>query len=178
MTNESEIWVDIDGYDGLYSISNLGRVMSHHRSKHRLLRPRINNKGYVLVNLCKNGGMKTFKIHVLVAKHFLANPHGLTEINHKDEDKTNNRFDNLEWCTRSYNVNYGTRISRQRKALIKGVIQFSRSGDMIATYDSITQARQSTGLSVSHIAACCKKKVPTAGGFVWRYLTEVRNDPQ
>jgi hypothetical protein len=171
----SEIWVAIDGYEDLYSISNFGRVMSRHWNKTRIIRPRENNRGYLLVNLCKNGELKTFKVHVLVAKHFLPNPHGLTEINHKDEDKTNNRLDNLEWCTRSYNVNYGTRVARQRERVIKAVVQFSKNGDMIAVYDSMSNARRSVGVSVQHIAACCKRKVPTAGGFMWKYLTEVQS---
>jgi hypothetical protein len=175
MNKEPEIWVDIVGYEGVYSVSNLGRVASHHWGKHRLLHPRINNKGYLLVNLCKNGTLKTFKVHILVGKHFLVNPDGLSEINHKDEDKSNNRFDNLEWCTRSYNVNYGTRIARQRLTLTKPVCQYDKYGQFIALYDSITQASQIVGISVQHISTCCKKKYPYAGGFVWRYLEEVQD---
>ena len=179
MTNNiSEIWVDLAGYEGLYSVSNLGRIASHHWNKRRILRPRTNNRGYSLVNLSKNGRLKTFKVHVLVAKHFLPNPCGLTEINHKDEDKSNNRCDNLEWCTRSYNVNYGTRIAKQRSAVIKAVIQYDKNGEIIASYDSITNASRAVGLSVQHIAACCKRKYPYAGGFIWRYTTEVQDVTQ
>lgn len=171
MNNISEIWADIVGYEGYYSISNLGRVASHHRNKCKILRHRANPKGYSLVNLSKNGVIKTFKVHRLVAEHFLPNPCGLTEINHKDEDKANNRIDNLEWSTRSYNVNYGTRIAKQRLAVIKPVIQYDKSGKIIASYDSITDASRTVGISVQHIAACCKRKYPYAGGFIWRYAT-------
>jgi hypothetical protein len=111
---------------------------------------------------------------VLVAKHFLPNPDGLTEINHKDEDKSDNRVDNLEWCTRSYNINYGTRTARQRMKVIKAVVQYDKNGNKTAEYDSISQASQSVGISVQHIAACCKKKYPYAGGFAWKYATEVQ----
>jgi hypothetical protein len=174
-TFELDEWAVIDGYDGLYTVSNLGRVCSHHRNKPRMLRPRTNNKGYSLVNLSKNGILKTFKVHVLVAKHFLPNPNGLTEINHKDEDKSNNRADNLEWCTRSYNVNYGSRNAKQRAKVSKAVICFDRNGNPIAGYDSITRASREFGISTQHISACCKKKYPYAGGYIWRYLTEVQS---
>ena len=176
MNKEPEKWLDIVGYEGVYSISNLGRVASHQWGRFRLLKPRTNNRGYSIVNLSKNGILKTFKVHKLVAKHFIPNPYGLTEINHKDEDKSNNRADNLEWCTRSYNVNYGTRIMRQRVKVTKAVVQYDKSGKALAVYDSISLASQLVGISVQHIVACCKKKYPYAGGFVWRYLTEVHCD--
>lgn len=172
---EDELWVNIDGYDGLYSISNLGRIMSHHWGKHRLLRQRIHPKGYAQANLSKDGGMKTFRVHRLVAKHFIDNPCGLKEINHKDEDKLNNRADNLEWCTRSYNVNYGTRKDKQRLSMIKPVVQYDKRSQVVARYDSITQASRSTGIPVSRISACCKKKRHRAGEFVWRYTKEAQD---
>lgn len=175
MKDVSETWVDIVGYEGLYSISNLGRVASHQWGKYRILRQRTGARGYLRVNLSKDGILKTFKVHRLVAEHFLPNPGGLIEINHKDEDKSNNRFDNLEWCTRSYNVNYGTRISKQRVSVIKPVVQYNRTGQVIALYDSLTQASRAVGISVQYIAACCKRKYPHAGGFIWRYLTEVQS---
>ena len=173
---ENELWCPINGYEGLYSISNFGRVLSHHWGKSRILKQRVSPRGYSQVNLTKNSKLTTFRVHGLVAKHFLRNPNGLTEINHKDENKSNNRADNLEWCTRSHNVNYGTRISRQRLGVIKGVVQYDRKGDFVASYDSLTRASREVGLTVSHIAGCCKKKYPFAGGFVWKYATEVSNE--
>ena len=175
MTNDREFWTEIVGYENLYSISNFGRVVSHHWGKHRILRQRINHRGYAMVNLTKDGMMKTFRVHSLVAKHFLPNPNGLPELNHKDENKLNNRVDNLEWCTRSYNVNYGTRIERQRAKVIKGVIRYDKHGVAIAKYDSLTTASRAVGISVQHIAACCKRKISYAGGFIWRYVAEVEN---
>ena len=177
-TFELDEWAVIDGYDGLYTVSNLGRVCSHHRNKPRMLRQRTNNRGYSLVNLTKNGIIKTFKVHVLVARHFLPNPDGLTEVNHKDEDKSNNRADNLEWCTRSYNVNYGSRTAKQRAKVCKAVVQFDKNGEIIAGYDSLTRASRTVGISVQHIAACCKGKYPYAGGYIWKYLSEVRDAHQ
>lgn len=175
MKTTTEKWVDVIGYDGLYSVSDLGRVASHHHGKYRILRPRVGKKGYCRVNLSKDGIVKTFKVHTLIAKHFMPNPLGLTEVNHKDEDKSNNRVDNLEWCSRKYNVNYGTGISRRTVKLYKSVNQYSKNGDFIAQYDSLTQAGQAVGISVQHIAACCKGKYPYAGGFSWRYAEEVQD---
>lgn len=165
----------IEGYEGLYTIDTLGGICSHHHGKCRGIRYRTNNRGYSLVNLSKNGIIKTFKVHVLVAKHFVPNPNGLSEVNHKDEDKSNNRADNLEWCTRSYNINYGSRTEKQRSKVSKAVICFDKHGNLIAKYDSITSASHMTGISISHIAACCKKKYPYAGGLIWRYATEVQD---
>ena len=114
----TEIWKDIVGYEGLYQVSNLGNVKRLKSYKGRgkgyiveehLIQPSINSRGYQTVDLCKNGKTKTFSMHRLVAIAFLDNSDNLPEVNHKDEDKTNNCVDNLEWCDRVYNNNYGTR---------------------------------------------------------------------
>ena len=170
--NSFEEWLPVLNYEGVYSISNLGRVMSHHWGKQRVLRQRINKRGYVHVNLSKDGKIKTFRVHSLVAKHFVPNPRELTEINHKDEDKLNNRADNLEWCTRSYNVNYGKRTDKHRASIIKNVVQYDKNGEFITTYDSLTQASQAVGATVSNIAACCKGKRHCARGYIWKYVKE------
>ena len=175
MNKEPEKWLDIVGYEGVYSISNFGRVMSHHQGKNRILKSVANSTGYAYVDLSRNNVSKSFRVHVLVAKHFLPNPKGLTDINHKDEDKLNNRVDNLEWCTKSYNINYGTRNARQRAKMCKPVVQYYKNGERIRTYDSIRQASQITGISAPHILRSCKKIRPSACGFVWRYLTEVQD---
>jgi hypothetical protein len=176
VNKEPEKWVDIVGYEGLYSISNLGRIASHHRDECRILHPTTHRTNrYSYVNLCRNGIAKLFRVHVLVAKHFLPNPNSLLEVNHKDEDKSNNRVDNLEWCSRQYNINYGTGRERQRVKMCKPVVQYSKTGTHIRSYDSISQASQIVGSSVSTIVNCCKQRKPSAGGFVWRYLTEVQS---
>lgn len=116
---KEEIWRDIEGYEGLYQVSNLGRVKSLDRID-RLGRRKpgvilsyiLHNYGYLLVNLYKEGKRKLFLVHRLVAHTFIPNPEGLPEINHKDEDKTNNLVDNLEYCDRKYNINYGTHTER------------------------------------------------------------------
>lgn len=117
--SKDEIWRDVHGYEGLYKVSNKGNVRSVDRINHigrkysgRMLRSAYDKDGYLQVALCKNGKMKTKKIHRLVAETFIPNPNGFSEVNHKDEIKTNNYVENLEWCTRKYNVNYGTAIER------------------------------------------------------------------
>ena len=114
----TEIWKDIVGYEGLYQVSNLGNVKRLKGYKGRgkgyiveehLIKPSINSNGYQNVVLCKNGKTKTFTMHRLVAIAFLDNSEKLPQVNHKDENKLNNCVDNLEWCDRVYNNNYGTR---------------------------------------------------------------------
>lgn len=139
-----EIWKDIEGYEGLYQVSNLGKVKSLPRYKRGKLgslisvkeiicKQRPNKKGYCAVTLHKDKKGKTLVVHRLVAKAFIPNPDNLPQVNHKDEDKTNNvvffnedgtiDYDksNLEWCTNKYNVNYGTRNERASLALSKAL---------------------------------------------------------
>ena len=112
----NEIWKNIAGYEGLYEVSSFGRVRSLRFGKTKILKPGKNKKGYLRVSLCKNGKQKTFFVHRLVAQAFLENPQNLPQINHKDENKQNNRLENLEWCSCDYNNNYGTRNERAGKA--------------------------------------------------------------
>lgn len=120
-----EIWKDIDGYEGLYQVSNHGRIKSLERTyysgnghntkkvcKEKILKPRKTRTGYCRVAFKTNGKNKDFYIHRLVAMHFLDNPKQYPDINHKDEIKSNNHIDNIEWCSRKYNCNYGTRNKR------------------------------------------------------------------
>lgn len=174
MNKEPEIWVDIVGYEGRYSISNFGRIASYRGGKWRILHPTVNkSNGYVYVVLCQNGIKKSFRVHKLVANHFMQKSQEHTEVNHKDEDKTNNRVDNLEWCTKSYNINYGTRNERQRVHLCKAVAQYDMTGKLVAVYDSLAQAEKITGFGKQHMCQCCRNQRPRAYGFLWRYLEEV-----
>lgn len=118
-----ELWEDIKGYEGRYKISNKGRVKSLINNKgnfrEKILKPSKDKDGYLQVGLSKNGIQKTKRIHQLVAKAFIKNPCNYPLINHKDENKSNNNVDNLEWCTVIYNNNYGTRNKRLSKSLSK-----------------------------------------------------------
>ena len=122
-----EEWKDIKGYEGLYQVSNLGRVKSlgnNKSKKEKILDPKPNMYGYKEVRLSKEGKRKPYKVHRLVAIYFIPNPNNYKEVNHKDEDKTNNHVSNLEWCDRKYNINYGTRnkkASDSMKGKNKGI---------------------------------------------------------
>ena len=112
---ECEIWKDVFGYEGLYQVSNKGRVKSinnYHRKDCVILKPQLNRFGYEIVNLYRKRKMRHFFIHKLVAFAFIQNPNNYPQVNHKDECKTNNNVENLEWCTAKYNINYGTRNIR------------------------------------------------------------------
>ena len=114
-----EIWKDVVYFEGLYQVSNLGRVKSLNYSRtgrEKVLKPSKTN-GYLQVYLYKEGKSKRFSIHRLVAFAFIPNPNNLPIVNHKDEDKSNNCVDNLEWCTVAYNNNYGTKNQRQAESL-------------------------------------------------------------
>ena len=125
-----EEWRTIEGYEGLYEVSNLGRVRSldmyvkgrygnYRLHKGKVLSPAKDKNGYLKVNLCYNGKDKIIRVHRLVAGAFVSNPDNLPEVNHKDEDKTNNNVENLEWCNRKDNINYGTRTERQKNTNIQ-----------------------------------------------------------
>ena len=125
-----EIWRPVVGYEGLYEVSSYGRVRSLDRyvkgrygnyrlHKGKILSPAKDKTGYLKVVLSCNGKSKTIKVHRLIAQTFILNPDNLPEVNHKDEDKTNNRVENLEFCNRKYNCNYGSRNIRRRETLIK-----------------------------------------------------------
>ena len=107
-----KIWKPIIGYENLYKINNYGEVLSLRSNK--ILKPNDNGIGYFIIQLCKNGKRKNSLIHRLVAEHFLDNPNNLPEVNHKDEDKSNNFVNNLEWCKHKYNMNYKQLQKRQQ----------------------------------------------------------------
>ena len=112
-----EEWKNIIGYEGLYEVSNMGNVRNVRRNT--LLRFSKNNYGYIQVYLYKNGIRNGFKVHRLVAQAFIPNPDNLPQVNHKDEDKTNNSVENLEWCDHKYNVNYGHRTENAINTRVK-----------------------------------------------------------
>ena len=165
-----EIWKPINGYEGLYEISSYGRVKSlcAGRWHTTIIRKLVPDKdGYMTVLLKKDGKYTNLKVHRLVAMAFLPNPDNCREVNHKDEDKANNRIENLEWCSRQYNQTYNGLHSR---VFCKPIIQLSPSGVEIARYDSIRNAMKATGANETCISEVLNNKRKTAGGFIWAYL--------
>lgn len=168
-----EIWKDIKDYEGLYEVSNWGRVKSLPRNgtvKYaRILKPCTDRCGYLFVGLYKNNKQKNFFIHQLVAQAFLDNPNNLPQVNHKDENKQNNNAENLEFCDCKYNVNYGTAIARRSKKISKPVLQYDLEGNFIKEWKSAKQAEREGGFNHENITTCCKGRQKTHKDFIWRY---------
>lgn len=171
-----ENWKNIEGYEGMYQVSNLGRVKSlnfKRTGKEKILKPFV-RKEYLAVNMYKNGVRKTFYIHRLVAEAFMPNPHNLPEVNHKDEDKSNNRVDNLEWCNKKYNANFGTRTERSAKARLgrgfKWIVQLDKDDNILRFWEGSKIAANTLGIAESSIIACAKGKLKTSGKFRWKYV--------
>ena len=168
----------IDGivYEGLYKVSNLGRILNlnyRNTGKSKLMTPSANTDGYFKVNLRKNGENKTCYVHRLIAQTFIPNPENKPEINHIDEDKTNNRVDNLEWKWHKDNINHGTHNERSAKTRTNGkkskrVLQLSLDGELIREWES-TQECGRNGFSQSAVCNCCNGKRKSAYGYIWRY---------
>ena len=173
-----EIWKDIEGYEGLYQVSNLGRVKSldrHIRGTNnslrfhcgRIMSPADNGKGYLSLTLKNNGQEKTVYVHRLVAQHFIPNPNRKSDVNHKDFDKSNNRCDNLEWATRSEN---------ERHSLIHG-----KARQRITAEDVISiRNRKNNGESYNSIFGDYVNKISQSAflkayrGYTWKYIGEAK----
>ena len=161
---------DIKGYEGSYAVTSCGRVWSYKSKK--FLKPQKHNSGYLLVCLYKDGKKTNYYIHKLVAEAYIDNPNGYSEVNHIDEIKEHNYVNNLEWISHKDNCNYGTRNARVSEKLSKPVCQYSLNGEWIATYKSMHEAEQITGIPNEHICRCCKGELKKTGGYRWKYLDE------
>ena len=161
-----EIWKDIPEYEGLYQISNFGnvRTLMYHgfkRKNPRLLKPQKNSRGYLQVSLCKDNSIIKVFVHRLVAQSFIKNPNNYTIINHKDENPSNNKVDNLEWCDYKYNSNYGTFKERMHNTFINRddcsipILQYTLDGSFIKEYPSLSEAARQTGFGLTTIKNCC-----------------------
>ena len=163
-------------YEGLYKVSNLGRILSlnyRNTGKSELMNPSTNTDGYFKVSLRKNGKRKTCYLHRLIAQTFIPNPENKSEVNHIDEDKTNNRVDNLEWKWHKDNINHGTHNERSAKTrtngkLSKRVLQLSLDGEFIREWES-TQECGRNGFCQVAVCLCCQGKRKTYKGFRFMY---------
>ena len=168
-----EIWKDIKNYSN-YQVSNLGnirRLNKDYRSpKYRYLKSKLEKNGYLRICLSKNSKCKYYNIHRLVAEAFIPNPNNYPIVNHKDENKTNNCVDNLEWCTYKYNNNYGNiKIKMSNNSFKRKVHQYDKNMNLLNTYNSIKEASYKTNSNRRWISQCCKKEYLTCNGFYWRY---------
>ena len=189
-----EIWSDIKEYESWYQISNKGRIRSVDRTvkckdgsirfyKGKVMTCVKDKDGYNCTGLSKNGIIKNYRVHRLVAQAFIPNPENKPQINHKDENPANNHVCNLEWVTNQENVNYGSHNEKQAKSLINHpilsnpVCQFDLNGNHIKTYPSAAQAERDLNVASTQIGMCCRHKYgyKTCGGFIWEFLNEVTN---
>ena len=175
---KKEYWKPVVGYEGLYEVSNWGRVKSLKRLvkthnkwgecyitiNEKILKKRIDKYGYERVMLYKHGKSKLKQVHRLVAEVFIDNPDNLPCVNHKDENKLNNNVDNLEWCTHEYNINYGTRTERCSKP----VLQYTLDGEFVREWPSTMECGRN-GFNPRHVGDCCRGERKTHKGYIWRY---------
>lgn len=181
MENVEEIWKDIEGYEGLYQISNYGRVLSVKRNIY--LKGAINNCGYIKCYLNINNKQKTFLLHRLVGIAFIQNPENKSQINHINGDKTDNSVINLEWNTASENMSHSFKVLKRvhNRAMLGRyginnhnsikVDQYSKDDIFIKTWDCIMDIERVLNIYNTHISSCLTGKRKTTGGYIWKYHT-------
>lgn len=178
----NEMWEDIKGYEGIYKVSNLGKVKSieriavkkyrnNRKVNERILKP-SKIKGYLYVKLYKNNKCKSISIHRLVAQAFISNPNNYKEVDHLDTNPQNNSYDNLRWCTHKSNFLENKRTLE--KINIKPVNCYDLEWNFIQSYNSITEASKKLNLSWSSIKQCCdgKQNHKRVGEYRFRYIKE------
>lgn len=178
-----EMWAKIGGFNGEYEISSYGRVRSYkieHNRYHtgvqkrpHLLKTRKDKRGYIHIFLNKNGKCVNYLIHRLVAQAFLPNPNNYPQVNHKDENKSNNKVENLEWCTKKYNLHYSNvcqkmvtaaKIKRQ-----KVVLMYDEENRFLREFESATIAAKYIGDYQQNVSACCYGKIKKVKGFIFKF---------
>lgn len=180
-----EVWKDIPNFEGIYEVSNLGNVRSRTRiiecrNGQRLtkygcvIKGNITLNGYRMVDLQKGGKRHMKLVHRLVAIVFIPNPYNFPQVNHKNENKLDNRMTNLEWCTGSYNSTYNNLQERRYSAgggrRKRPVEQLTKEGKHIATFQSIKEASLATKCQPTSIIQVCSGKFKTSLGYKWKYL--------
>lgn len=177
----NEEWKDVVGYEGLYQVSNLGRIRSLnrlcksgrgyviHKLSGKIMSLKVHKKGYLEVSLSLNGKRRMHKVHRLVAIAFIENPQSLKEVNHKDENTKNNSVENLEWCSSKYNANYGSRNKRTSLARSKAILQYNLNEEVIAEHSSLTSAGKSVNGNAQGIFMSANGIIKKYKGFIWKY---------
>lgn len=189
-----EMWKDIKGFEGMYQISNKGRVRSLDRAvkqrndsiqikKGKVLVQTKNHKGYYLVGLNKNNKKYMKSVHRLVALAFIQNPEKKPQVNHIDGNKKNNDSSNLEWVTASENITHAIKTglfthclknakrasNKAKRVNQKRVSQYGVDGTYIATFKSLVEAERVTSVSRRRISEVLRGRQKTAGNYIWKY---------
>ena len=182
-----EIWKDIEGYEGIYQVSNLGRLRSldryytkpHPRNgvqtrylkKGQIVKTFVGRNGYVGAVLKFERKQKNFMMHRLVAKAFVPGYFDGADVNHKDCNRQNNRADNLEWMTRRDNLMYADAMDKIHAKQRKPIIQMTLEGEFIREWPSMHSAHLAFGLDTKSLAGACQQRygMKTCGGFRWKF---------
>lgn len=182
---ENEIWKTIQDYPN-YQVSNMGRVKSLGNNKHRkekILKSINSNTGYLFVILCKEGKVKFYNIHRLVAQAFIPNLENLPCVDHINTIRTDNRVENLRWVTNQENSNNPITKNKMMEnshlrnkfgiehPKSKPIIQFTLDGKLVRKWDSAYEVQRELGFNNSHISACCNNKIKSAYKFIWRFAS-------
>jgi hypothetical protein len=177
-------WADVIGYEGLYEVSTDGRIrtVQHVTNGHTIPSKELavsiyKSQRYARVRLYKDGKSKDILVHRIVAETFIPNPENKPQVNHIDGNRTNNRVDNLEWCTQAENNRHAIDNGLQNpytaiEATKKKVLQLSMDGEFIKEWSSLTEAAKSLKLQVSNISHCCSGRIRSTGGYKWRRCSE------
>ena len=189
MDIQKEKFRDAIGFEGFYQIGNYGTVLSLDRInnngkfvKGRILKHTLDTNGYEVVFLSQYNKKTTKRIHRLIAEAFIPNPYNKPCIDHINGIKTDNREDNLRWCTNRENINYPISMENRKKASLKSkdspysrkVGKYTMENEYICSYDSISDASKDTGCSISKISAVCRGERKSSGGFIWKFESEAR----
>ena len=178
-----EEWRDVEGFEGLYQVSNKGKVRSLDRTvttsrygkplsmtkRGKVLKTITDRRGYIGVQLSKEGKPYTFKVHRLVARAFLPNAEGLQEVNHIDGNKRNNDIQNLEWCTRGHNIRHAFRTGLIKKENMRSNAKKVRRSDGVV-FNSLTEAAKESGTHISDVSMCCHGTLAHTAGYGFEFV--------
>lgn len=181
----------MNGFEGIFQVSSTGKIKRFYKNgKTNILKGVIKQSGYRMVLLKTPEKFKYALVHRLVAKAFIKNPKNLPQVNHKDENKLNNKVENLEWCDAKYNSNYGTKNIRLSKTKTNNTYNMKpiRCIETGIVYPTLHEASRQTGINVQNIFMCCKGIVyserkgftqrHTAGGYHWEYIINDLSTPK